>query len=99
MTWQLALASLSGVAAIIGAIVGAVKWATDTAVSGLKTLVDELRHEVNGLRSEVNELEHDKRETARMLRIHAEWDQRAVATLTPEQAAALGSPPPLYPGD
>lgn len=40
--------------------------------------------------------EHDRRH-ATVLQVHATWDARVTSVLTPEQSAALGPPPPLYP--
>lgn len=97
MTWQLVVGSLTGVAALIGAIIGAVKWATDTAIAGLERLVSIQRAELDEVKREVAALrDHDRRHAA-ALQAHAQWDARVSGVLTPEQVAALGPPPPLYP--
>ena len=54
---------------------------------------------VTNLENRVDRFEDRERRHSVVLQEHATWDARAVGALSPEQAAALGSPPPLYPED
>lgn len=49
------------------------------------------------LEGKVDMLEKRERDHAAVLQIHQAWDSRVLSALAPEQAAALGPPPSLYP--